>query len=244
MPRSTQRGRLLACASVRVCPLKRSGTIRGRWPSSKHQTLPRVVDHVGFAVADYQRSKAFYERALAPLGMTLLMEFAGESAGFGRSERPSFFIEAHGTPVRGRFHIALRAESRAQVDAFHAAAIEAGGTDNGAPGGSRHLPPRLLRRHLRDGHAFLTYLIGWGYDGWDGTKVLWTVPRYNGPYIVRGRQLDGTGELRFDQGPTWTNKLHEELRLVGPYGLLNPAATFCAHRAVTPTRSMVADSAI
>jgi catechol 2,3-dioxygenase-like lactoylglutathione lyase family enzyme len=96
--------------------------------------VPRVVDHVGFAVADYKRSKAFYERALAPLGMTLLMEFAGESAGFGRSERPSFFIEAHGTPVRGRFHIALRAESRAQVDAFHAAAIEAGGTDNGAPG--------------------------------------------------------------------------------------------------------------
>jgi hypothetical protein len=79
---------------------------------------------------------------------------------------------------------------------------------------------------VREGHAFLTYLIGWGYDGWDGTKVLWTVPRYNGPYIVRGRQLDGTGELRFDQGPSWTNKLHEELRLVGPYGLLNPAATF------------------
>jgi len=95
-----------------------------------------TLDHVGFAVADYQRSKAFYEKALAPLWLTLVMAFSGASAGFGRSdrERPSIFIEADGEPVRGRLHIALRAESRADVDAFHAAAIEAGGTDNGAPG--------------------------------------------------------------------------------------------------------------
>ena len=95
-----------------------------------------TLDHVGFAVADYERSKAFYERALAPLGMTLLTEFSGAAAGFGKVHggRPSFFIEAHGDPVRGRLHIALRAENRAQVDAFHAAAIEAGGTDNGPPG--------------------------------------------------------------------------------------------------------------
>jgi catechol 2,3-dioxygenase-like lactoylglutathione lyase family enzyme len=94
-----------------------------------------ILDHVGFAVADYQRSKAFYEEALAPLGFSLLMEFSGASAGFGKDgERPSFFIEAHGEPVRGRLHIALSAESRTHVDAFHAAALEAGGTDNGAPG--------------------------------------------------------------------------------------------------------------
>jgi catechol 2,3-dioxygenase-like lactoylglutathione lyase family enzyme len=95
-----------------------------------------TLDHVGFAVADYTRSRAFYEKALAPLGMTLLMEFSGAAAGFGRDDggRPSFFIEAYGEPVRGRLHIALRAQNRAEVDAFHAAAIEAGGTDNGAPG--------------------------------------------------------------------------------------------------------------
>jgi catechol 2,3-dioxygenase-like lactoylglutathione lyase family enzyme len=96
--------------------------------------VPRVVDHVGFAVADYERAKAFYEKALAPLGVTLLMEFGGAAAGFGKGGRPSFFIEADGEPVRGRFHIAFRAETRAQVDAFHGAATEAGGTDNGAPG--------------------------------------------------------------------------------------------------------------
>jgi catechol 2,3-dioxygenase-like lactoylglutathione lyase family enzyme len=59
-----------------------------------------TLDHVGFAVADYKRSKAFYEKALAPLGMSLLMEFSEAAAGFGRNDggRPSFFIEAHGDP--------------------------------------------------------------------------------------------------------------------------------------------------
>jgi len=68
-----------------------------------------MLDHVGFTVADYKRSKAFYEKAPAPLGFTLLMEFSGAAAGFGRDDggRPSFFIDAHADPVRGRLHIAL-----------------------------------------------------------------------------------------------------------------------------------------
>ena len=93
-----------------------------------------MLDHIGIGVADYQRSKAFYERALAPLGYTLLMEFSEAAAGFGEAGRPFFFIEAHGEPARGRLHIAFRAESRELVDVFHAAALAAGGTDNGAPG--------------------------------------------------------------------------------------------------------------
>lgn len=95
-----------------------------------------MLDHAGFTVVDYGRSREFYERPLASLGMRLLVEFSGAAAGFGREgdERPSFFIEAHGEPVRGRLHIAFAAESRAQVDAFHTAAIEAGGADNGASG--------------------------------------------------------------------------------------------------------------
>jgi catechol 2,3-dioxygenase-like lactoylglutathione lyase family enzyme len=84
-----------------------------------------VLDHVGIGVADYRRSKAFYEKALAPLGYSLLMEFSGAAAGFGKEGggRPSFFIEAHGEPARGRLHIAFGAESRDLVDAFHAAAL-------------------------------------------------------------------------------------------------------------------------
>jgi hypothetical protein len=98
----------------------------------------------------------------------------------------------------------------------------------GAYGGPAFGPgPAYPTLSVRDGRAALSYLLGWGgFDGWDGAKVLWTVPRYTGPYIVRGRQLDGAGELRFDQGPSWTNRLHPELRLVGPYADLNPAATF------------------
>src|SRR4051812_35104696 len=95
-----------------------------------------MLDHLGIGVADYERSKGFYEKALAPLGYRLLMEFSGAAAGFGKDDsgRPSFFLEAHGEPARGRLHIAFGAESRELVDAFHAAALEAGGTDNGAPG--------------------------------------------------------------------------------------------------------------
>jgi catechol 2,3-dioxygenase-like lactoylglutathione lyase family enzyme len=95
-----------------------------------------ALDHIGIAVADYERSKAFYEQALAPLGYALLMEFSGAAAGFGEEDgsRPSFFIEAHGEPPRGRLHIAFGAATRADVDAFYAAALAAGGTDNGAPG--------------------------------------------------------------------------------------------------------------
>jgi hypothetical protein len=74
--------------------------------------------------------------------------------------------------------------------------------------------------------AELVYSPAGGLDGWGGTKMLWTVPRYYGPIVVRGRQLDGPNELRFDRGPTWTNRLHHELRLVGPYRELNPAATY------------------
>ncbi len=51
-----------------------------------------------------------------------------------RPESPGFWVEAHGTPVRGRLHITLAADTRSQVDAFHAAALDAGGIDNGAPG--------------------------------------------------------------------------------------------------------------
>ena len=93
-----------------------------------------MVDHVGFAVSDYARSKAFYQKALAPLGLALLLEPAGQAAGFGRDGKPFFWIEAQGEPVRGRLHVAFVIDDRATVDAFHAAALEAGGTDNGSPG--------------------------------------------------------------------------------------------------------------
>ena len=85
-----------------------------------------MLDHVGFAGSDYSRSKTFCKKALKPFGMSLVVEPVGEAAGFGHGVEPSFWIEGQGTPVRGRLHIALAADSREQVDAFRAAAVKAG----------------------------------------------------------------------------------------------------------------------
>ena len=92
-----------------------------------------MIDHAGFGVSDYARSKAFYEQALAPLGITLLMEPMGAAAGFGRDGKPFFWLE-EGRARATEVHVAFEAPDRATVDAFHAAALAAGGTDNGAPG--------------------------------------------------------------------------------------------------------------
>jgi catechol 2,3-dioxygenase-like lactoylglutathione lyase family enzyme len=97
-----------------------------------------MLDHVGIEVSDYPRSKAFYEAALEPLGISLLMEFAESAAGFGSETeigpKPYFWIHARGRPVVTGTHLAFGARSDDLVDAFHAAALAAGGTDNGAPG--------------------------------------------------------------------------------------------------------------
>ena len=98
-----------------------------------------MIDHLGIPVSDYARSKAFYGAALAPLGHAMLREFTpaqtgkGSTAGFGSDQKPAFWIVESGAVVPG-LHIAFEARSRALVDAFHAAALAAGGTDNGAPG--------------------------------------------------------------------------------------------------------------
>ena len=91
-----------------------------------------MIDHTGVGVSNFATSKAFYAAALAPLGYTLLMEWQ-QSAGFGVAPKSDFWIAA-GTPNVPPIHVAFRAESRPQVDAFHRAAIAAGGRDNGAPG--------------------------------------------------------------------------------------------------------------
>ncbi len=97
-----------------------------------------MLDHVGLEVSDLQRSKAFFEKALAPLGVKLLMEFDGAAAGFGEETeygpKPYFWIGERGRPIVSGAHVAFAAPDRETVDAFHAAALAAGGTDNGAPG--------------------------------------------------------------------------------------------------------------
>jgi catechol 2,3-dioxygenase-like lactoylglutathione lyase family enzyme len=113
------------------------------------RVLVTVLDHVGIHVADLARSSGFYTGALGALGHALVMSLDGNAIGmpsqhgFGRDGKPSFWIieaaarggpEAHGNPVDRGSHIAFTAPDRAAVDAFHAAAIAAGGRDNGPPG--------------------------------------------------------------------------------------------------------------
>jgi catechol 2,3-dioxygenase-like lactoylglutathione lyase family enzyme len=99
-----------------------------------------MIDHIGFAVSDYERAKAFYTKALAPLGYTLIMEVSGENnasghpaAGFGIGGKPDFWIGGEGK-LEKPLHVAIVATDRASVDAFHRAALAAGGKDNGGPG--------------------------------------------------------------------------------------------------------------
>ena len=98
-----------------------------------------MIDHTGVQVSDLDKSKAFYEAALAPLGYRNLMEFTAEQTGgfagvgFGEPPKPDFWIGL-GTPNQPPVHLAFRAASRALVDAFYAAAMQAGGRDNGPPG--------------------------------------------------------------------------------------------------------------
>lgn len=98
-----------------------------------------MIDHLGITVSDFDKSKAFYDKALAPLGASLLMmvpiEHTGgvKVGGYGRDQKPDFWLH-QGEKAVHHEHIAFTARSRAEVDAFYEAAIAAGGKDNGGPG--------------------------------------------------------------------------------------------------------------
>ncbi len=114
-----------------------------------------MLDHIGFGVSDFARSKQFYERALAPLGYRIVMEVAPQEsggsafAGFGDERKPYFWIGT-GNALTGRLHVAFMAKDRAAVDAFYRAAIAAGGKDYGAPGLRPHYHPNYYGAFVLD----------------------------------------------------------------------------------------------
>lgn len=114
-----------------------------------------MIDHIGLTVSDFGKSKAFYARALAPIGYELILELPAavtgdtDVAGFGVKPIPDFFI-AGGKANIPPIHVAFRAASRALVDAFHKAAIAAGGRDNGAPGLRAHYHPHYYGAFVLD----------------------------------------------------------------------------------------------
>lgn len=111
-----------------------------------------MIDHTGINVSDFPASKAFYKKVLATLGYSLRLDL-GDAAGFGdgAGDDPGgdFWIAA-GTPFTPRSHIAFSAPDFAAVQAFHAAALAAGGTDNGAPGFRPHYHAGYYAAFVRD----------------------------------------------------------------------------------------------
>jgi len=113
-----------------------------------------MIDHIGFSVSDYARAKAFYDKALAPLGYVLVMEVQQDendapAAGFGANGKPDFWIGGEGG-LNKPVHIAITAKDRATVDAFYKAAMAAGAKDNGAPGIRAHYHPNYYGAFVRD----------------------------------------------------------------------------------------------
>ena len=113
-----------------------------------------MIDHITFGISDFKRSTAFYDAALAPLGIKPLYVVPHEQTngvdvvGYGDT-RPFFWLAAQDA-LSGKFHVAFAAETRAQVDAFYAAALAAGGTDNGPPGPRPHYDPNYYGAFVLD----------------------------------------------------------------------------------------------
>src|SRR4030095_10604607 len=105
------------------------------------------IDHVSIPVADLAAARAFYEQALAPLGVQVVAE-RPSAVVLGCGEGQGMVGLREGTEYRGPIHVALSTD-RAGVDAFHEAALAAGGTDNGAPGVRPYLP-NYYAAYVRD----------------------------------------------------------------------------------------------
>jgi catechol 2,3-dioxygenase-like lactoylglutathione lyase family enzyme len=107
-----------------------------------------MFDHVALNVSHPETSRKFYESALKPLGYGVVMTFENWT-GFGKDKKPEFWIVGREPATRGA-HIALAAPDRKSVDAFHRAAIAAGGKDNGAPGVREDYSPTYYAAFVYD----------------------------------------------------------------------------------------------
>lgn len=122
-----------------------------------------MFNHISIGVADIARAKAFYDACLAPLGYQRLATEDG-AFGYGQS-RAAFWIAEVPSPVKADpqsgLHVCFDAPSRSAVDAFHAAALAAGGTDNGRPGVRERYGPSYYA-------AFVVDLDGYRIEAYCG----------------------------------------------------------------------------
>lgn len=114
-----------------------------------------MIDHTGIIASNFDKSKEFYAKALAPIGYGLLIEFPAsvtghtDVAGFGEPPKPDFWVSS-GTPNNPPIHVAFRVGSRALVDDFYKAAMAVGGRDNGEPGLRPHYHPNYYGAFVLD----------------------------------------------------------------------------------------------
>ena len=112
-----------------------------------------MIDHISIAVRDLVKGEQFYAALLAPLGLAKLREWPDAAIGFGK-KYPEFWINRRDAMDRGAddsgVHICLRASDIAAVDAFHAAALQAGGTSDGEPGLRPHYYEGYYAAFIRD----------------------------------------------------------------------------------------------
>ncbi|MEO6298741.1 MAG: VOC family protein [Paracoccaceae bacterium] len=133
-----------------------------------------MLDHVFITVTDLTRSIAFYEAAFSPLGIVHAHDFDGKDGpeghpdlkGFGKNGRIFFWLRA-GQADAHAAHIGIIADSEAQVNAFHAAAMTAGATDNGKPGARLYYDPRYYAANVfdPDGYSLEVVYKSWQHEG-------------------------------------------------------------------------------
>ncbi|MCX8506983.1 MAG: VOC family protein [Alphaproteobacteria bacterium] len=114
-----------------------------------------MIDHIGIIVSDLETSQNFYTKALAPLGISVVMTFQGH-IGMGHEQKPEFWFSQGKVSgqVHAPIHLAFVAQNRDAVQKFYQAALAAGGKDNGAPGLRPHYHPNYYGAFVigPDGH--------------------------------------------------------------------------------------------
>jgi len=108
-----------------------------------------MIDHISLRVSDFQRSKAFYEAALAPLGYTLVFS-NDKGAGFAGPDKEGIWIGHREGVSHGFAHVAILAKDRATVRKFYEAAMKAGGRDNGGAGTRPNYSPTYYGAFVLD----------------------------------------------------------------------------------------------
>jgi catechol 2,3-dioxygenase-like lactoylglutathione lyase family enzyme len=129
-----------------------------------------MIDHVFITVSDINRSIKFYEASLAPLGIHHVIDYDGANGpaghpdlkGFGCNGRVFFWLRVGVTDSRST-HIGFLAKNTSEVDSFYAAAMAAGGQDNGPPGVRLHYDPRYYAANVFDPDGFSLEAV---YKSW------------------------------------------------------------------------------